>query len=147
MFCWKPIGFILKWYATLNRHVLLKSDWFYLKNCTRDDDSRATLFFTEIGRPWRHSDDIYGRHMRLGFFFFFFWSWYVKLMPGGVCEVWGRYLISLLALGRKVEGAVSPPPPSGRGLRVQPSTYVMKVSWPLESRTCLKPESLETCRK
>ena len=32
--------------VTFNLHVLLKSNRFYLENCTRDGDSRAPLFFS-----------------------------------------------------------------------------------------------------
>ena len=50
--------------AMHNLHVFLKTKQFYPKNCTRHDDSRAPLFFTENGRTWRHSDVIYGRRIR-----------------------------------------------------------------------------------
>ena len=42
----------------------------------------------------------------------------VKLMTGGVCRVWWRYLTSFLSYGKKSGGGrLSPPPPSGRGLK------------------------------
>ena len=47
-----------------NLHVLLKTNRFFLENCTRDHDSRAPLFFTEIEETWRHSNVIYGRPIR-----------------------------------------------------------------------------------
>ena len=75
-----------------NLHVLLKANQFYLENCTRGDDSRAPLFSlpksgenvvtatsftTDLSEPCQ-----------------FLLSGCVKLMPGRVCKVWWRYLIS-----------------------------------------------------
>ena len=97
--------------AMFNLHPVLKANRFYLQNCPRDDDSRISLFLTENGRT-RHSDVICLRpnYQSLGKFLC---SWCVKLMLKAVCKVSWRYLISFLAMGRNVEGAVSPPPPSG----------------------------------
>ena len=47
-----------------NLHVLLKANRFFLENCTRGDDSRVPLFFTEIWRTCRHCDVIYDRPIR-----------------------------------------------------------------------------------
>ena len=44
-------------------NFLLKTIWFYLLCCSRDNVSRKLLFLPKTGKTWRHSDVIYGRCM------------------------------------------------------------------------------------
>ena len=55
---------------TFNLNPLLKTNLFYLLNCLRNRISRKPLFLTKNGKTWRHSDVIYGQHIKPSEYFF-----------------------------------------------------------------------------
>ena len=89
MLCWKPIGSIF------NTIVVTRIPAHHYFDRNRES---MTWF-------WFHLRPTY---QRLGKFIL---SWCVKLIKERMCKAWWRYILSLLAMWRKVEGAVSLTPP------------------------------------